>query len=144
MGRATLGLWLALVLGPLEASPATAGDAAVPRIAVEPRHFDFGTVLPRKTLRKDFLVRNFGAVDLRIEGVSTSCGCTAALPERRVVAPGGSVVLRVSVETRDDKGRVRRSVLVRSNDPKTPVLEVVLEADVRPGSGSGKEPGAGH
>lgn len=141
MRRAKLGLSLALLVAAIGGAFAASGDGAAPRIAVEPRRFDFGAVLPGKTLHKDFLLRNFGGAELRIEGVSTSCGCAAALPERRVVAPGGSVVLRVSVETRDDKGRVRRSVLVRSNDPKTPVLEVVVEADVRSGPGSGKESG---
>lgn len=136
---ATLGLWLALLLA--LAGGAAAGGAAAPRIAIEPRRFDFGTVLPRKTLHKEFLVRNFGAAELRIEAVSTSCGCTAALPERRVVAPGGSVVLRVSVETRDDRGRVRRRVLVRSNDSKTPVVEIVLEAEVRPEAPPPGKPG---
>jgi|MudIll2142460700_1097286.scaffolds.fasta_scaffold516809_2 hypothetical protein len=139
MGAAILGLCLALLPGSQAGSPVAPGDAA-PRIAVEPARFHFGAVLPHKTLRKDFLVRNFGAAPLQIEGLSSSCGCTVALPESRAVAPGGRTVLRVSMDTRDDKGHVRRSVLIRSNDPRTPVLELIVEAEVRPDAGRTAKP----
>ena len=51
---------------------------AAPRIRVEPEAFDFGKALPGKTLRKEFTLRNFGDAELVIEGVTTTCGCTAA------------------------------------------------------------------
>lgn len=116
----------------LLAAPAAAQDAAAPRIRVEPASFDFGNALPDKTLRKDFTIRNFGDAALLVEGVSTTCGCTAAVPDARRVEPGGSTLLRVTFETRRYSGRVERRVAVRSNDPKTPVAEVRLSATVGP------------
>ena len=103
-----------------------------PRIRVEPESFDFGNALPDKTLRKEFTIRNFGDAALVIEGVSTTCGCAAALPEERRVEPGGSTLLRVTFETRRYSGKVERRVIVRSNDPKTPVAEVRVSATVGP------------
>ena len=44
-----------------------------------PPSFDFGKVLPDKTLQKSSSIRNFGSADLVIESVSTTCGCTVAL-----------------------------------------------------------------
>jgi hypothetical protein len=105
-------------------------DARAPRIRVEPESFDFGRALPGKTLRKDFRIRNFGAVPLTIDGVSTSCGCTAALAAESRVEPGGATVLRVTLQTRRDLGHVEREVLVRSNDPKTPLARVRVVATV--------------
>jgi hypothetical protein len=113
-----------------EKGPASVG--AGPRIRVEPAAFDFGKAAPNKTLRKEFSIRNFGNEDLVIESVSTTCGCTAALMESKVVKPGGTTPLRVSLETRTYKGRVMRSVLVRSNDPQADLLEVKVEATVEP------------
>jgi hypothetical protein len=110
----------------------TAG--AGPRIRVEPESFDFGNAAQNKTLRKEFSIRNFGTVDLLIESVTTTCGCTAALTESKVVKPGGSTPLRVSLETRAYKGRVQRSVMVRSNDPQAALVEVKVEVTVEPGS----------
>jgi hypothetical protein len=101
---------------------------------VEPESFDFGNALPDKTLRKEFTIRNFGDAALLIESVSTTCGCTAALPEARRIEPGGATPLRVTFETRRYSGRVERRVLVRSNDPKTPLVELRVRAKVGEGT----------
>ncbi len=128
---------LAAVL--LLATPAARAEdeAAAPRIRVEPEGFDFGNVLPEKTLRKEFTIRNFGSAPLELESISTTCGCTAALAGAKRVEPGGSTPLRVTFETRRFSGKVERKVLLRSNDPKTPVLEVKLGATV--GGGTAKK-----
>jgi len=105
-------------------------EAPAPRIRVEPERFDFGNVLPEKTLRKEFTIRNFGNAPLELENVSTTCGCTAAIAGTKKIEPGGSTPLRVTFETRRFTGKVERRVLVRSNDPKTPLLEVKLGATV--------------
>jgi hypothetical protein len=108
--------------------------AAGPRIRVEPESFDFGHAAQNKTLHKEFSIRNFGNEDLVIQSVSTTCGCTAALADSKVVKPGGTTALRVSLETRANKGRVQRSVMVHSNDPQAELVEVKVEATVEPGS----------
>jgi len=104
--------------------------AAAPRIRVEPESFDFGKAQPGKTLRKDFTIRNFGDAELVIEDVSTTCGCTAALSAQSRVEPGGRTALRVTFETRSYSGKVERQVLVRSNDPKAPLVQVRVSATV--------------
>jgi hypothetical protein len=106
--------------------------AAAPRIRVEPESFDFGKAQPGKTLRKDFTIRNFGDAELVIEDVSTTCGCTAALSAQSRVEPGGRTALRVTFETRSYSGKVERQVLVRSNDPKAPLVQVRVSATVEP------------
>ena len=108
-----------------------------PRISVEPATFDFGRVLQQRTLQKEFKVRNFGGADLLIEGVSTTCGCTttdsAGQPIlNKVLKPGGSMPMTVKLETRTAEGKLSRSVLIRSNDPAKPMLELKVEATVVP------------
>jgi hypothetical protein len=104
-----------------------------PKISVEPAAFDFGKALPGKTLEKQFSIRNFGDADLVIEGISTTCGCTAGLMDdaHKVLKPGASGQLRVRLETREYSGKLVRSVLVRSNDPETKLLEVKVEVMVQ-------------
>jgi len=106
--------------------------AAAPRIRVEPESFDFGKAQQGKTLRKEFTIRNFGDAALVIEGVSTTCGCTAAISAQSRVEPGGRTSLRVTFDTRTFSGKVERDVLVRSNDPKTPLVQVRVSATVEP------------
>jgi Protein of unknown function (DUF1573) len=128
LGLAVVAALLATIVVAQEKEPKSA--VAGPRIRVEPESFDFGKAAQNKTLRKEFSIRNFGNADLLIESVSTTCGCTAALMDSKVVKPGGTTPLRVSLETRAYKGRVQRSVMVRSNDPEANLLEVKVEATV--------------
>jgi hypothetical protein len=130
MRRALAG---ALLLAAAVALPSARADEekpAAPAIRVEPDGFDFGKALPEKTLRKEFVLRNFGDAELVIEDVKTTCGCTAAITAESRVPPGGSTRLLVSLETRGYKGKLERQVLVRSNDPKTPLLTVKVGATV--------------
>ncbi len=120
--------------GPIAPAEKTAEKtAAAPKISVEPATFDFGKALPGKTLEKQFSIRNFGDADLVIEGITTTCGCTAGLMDdaHKLLKPGASGQLRVRLETREYSGKLVRSVLVRSNDPETKLLEVKVEVLVQ-------------
>ncbi len=135
MKRAFLLLSTLLVLAPLGAEEKK--PAAGPRISVEPsdpvrggKGFDFGQAVQNKTLAKEFSIKNYGNQDLVIENVSTTCGCTAALLESKVVKPGGSTPMRVTLETRSSSGNIEKRILVRSNDPTTSLFEVTVEATV--------------
>lgn len=132
--RVLLGLLAAALLAAGAASGRTE-EQKTPRIRVEPETFDFGKALPAKTLRKEFTLSNFGDAALVIENVSTTCGCTAALASDTKLAPGSSTMLRVTLETRSYSGKLERQVLVRSNDPKTPLLTVKVSATVEAPAG---------
>jgi len=124
----TLALAVAVVAPPSIA--AAAEQAKGPRITAEPLVFDFGRALQKKTLHKDFIIKNFGTDDLEIERVSTTCGCTAALIDNKIVKPGQKAVLRVSLDTRTAAGRIERKILVQSNDPVKNPLELKVQATV--------------
>jgi hypothetical protein len=134
--RALLFLIAALLLLPAgaedtkKAAAPPAPDAKGPRISVEPDRFDFGKAVQNKTLSKEFSIKNYGTEDLVIENVSTTCGCTAALLDSKVVKPGGTAPLRVTLETRTYSGKVERKILIRSNDSATSLLELKVEAMV--------------
>lgn len=132
MSALAAGLAAALLLGAPAQKPAAGSPPAVPAIRVEPDRFDFGRTRPGHTLRKEFTLRNAGASELVIQGVSTTCGCTAAIAGETHLKPGRSTPLSVSLQTRDYRGRVERRVLVRSNDPKTPLVELTVSATVEP------------
>jgi hypothetical protein len=124
-GAAALSLLVLQAGGAEEKAPAKG-----PRISVEPESFDFGRALQNKTLEKEFTIRNFGTEDLVIENVSTSCGCTVASGYAKTIKPGGRTPLTVKLETRAYTGHLTRSVMVRSNDPATNLLELKVEATV--------------
>jgi hypothetical protein len=111
---------------PEGAKPAAGG----PRIAVEPPLFDFGKAVQNKTLQKEFSIRNLGDADLALDSVTTSCGCTVAEGYSKVVKPGASTRLLVSLQTRSSSGKLQKSVLIKSNDPAKGLYELKLEATV--------------
>ena len=83
------------------------------------------------TLRlKEFLIRNFGDADLVLDSVTTSCGCTVAEGYSKVVKPGASTHLQVSLQTRTSVGKIQKSVLIKSNDATKGLYELKLEAIV--------------
>ena len=101
-------------------------------IAVEPAAFDFGKVQPEKTLEKEFVLRNLGDADLVIENVSTTCGCTVAGGYSKVVKPGGSTPLRVTLhDAAPTFGRLSSSGAHRvERSARTPRSSSKVEATV--------------
>ncbi len=106
----------ALLLSAAEPLRAQASKSGGPRMEIEPSEHDFGPARQDQKLVYDFLVKNVGTEDLELLRIATSCGCTAALPAERIVPPGGSTVLQVTLETRKYKGVLERSISVASND----------------------------
>ena len=101
-----------------DAGPSAA--SAAPRLAVDVETFDFGRVLSGEgSYDTTFTIANRGNLRLEIHDVVSGCGCTAAVPGRRVVPPGESTELAVTVTPRPAE---RRRVLVQvvTNDPAAP------------------------
>lgn len=119
---------------------------AVPVLAEEPRPvavapapaFDFGTVLDGREVVTTYALRNTGNAELRIEEVSTGCGCTEAGYDRSITAGGeGKITIRLDTTGYGGK-RIQQSIKVRTNDPVTPETELRIGgmvdrfAEIRP------------
>ena len=132
-GRRRAALLAVVALAMTAAADAPAGadaPAAVSRIVVEPAAFDFGTLRPAGEVQKEFVIRNHGRAELVIQSISTDCGCTAALSETKTVRPGGSTVMRVTLTAPSEPGKIRKTVLIKSNDVARPRLEIKITAVV--------------
>ncbi|MFA6565098.1 MAG: DUF1573 domain-containing protein [Verrucomicrobiia bacterium] len=92
---------------------------------------DFGTVDQGTESVKVFIYRNKGNQTLRISDVTSTCGCTVAQPEPKVLPPGAMGKLRVSFKSGSFSGPVSKSITVRSNDPSAPALVLGVKANVR-------------
>ena len=73
-------------LSPLLQGAASSGG--VPKAeAIDPM-FNFGAAPSGPPVKHVFKIRNAGTGTLTIDGVTTSCGCTAAKPTKNSLAPG--------------------------------------------------------
>jgi hypothetical protein len=126
MKRLVLGAVLAVL-----PALAPAADKTPAKISVEPSSFDFGNVIGGRTVEKEFVVRNFGGEDLSIARIVPSCGCTVVDQDfQKVIKPGASGSFRLSLRVPPSPGHVVKSVIVKSNDPSQPNLELRIEATV--------------
>ncbi len=132
-----LNAMLLLALSVLPVFAAGVGDekadrkpVAGPRMEISPETHDFGNAKQNQALVKEFEIENIGSENLELGRISTSCGCTVAKPEVKLLKPGGKTLLKVTLETRRYKGQLQRSVSIASNDPrrvKTIKVKVFVE-----------------
>lgn len=127
-------IWLlggVIILG---MSVLTACGSRQPDITVATTRHDFGPVQQGVVATTEIAMRNAGGSDLKIEAVSTSCGCTSAQVQPEVIPPGGEGRLLIQYDSgaHPDSGRVQRHIYIASNDPDKAEVEVIITADVRP------------
>lgn len=92
---------------------------------------DFGEVQEGKTVEYDFSFDNSGNSTLKIGDIKTSCGCTAALINKKDLAPGEKGTLNVKLNTANRNGKMSRTITISSNDPINPKKVLTVYADIR-------------
>lgn len=154
----TIGLTAVLLVdaalfGSQRAEPADTiaiDDPARPIATVSETHFDLGVMGMTEERERTVTITNSGASLLSVGPASTSCDCTFArltMPDGEVspefsmhgmsrwsgeLAPGetaeAAVIYRPSVMP--VQGQVERSVLIQTNDPVNPTLQISFTATV--------------
>jgi len=123
-GRAVLPLALLLLL----ASPALA-EEQVPRAHLEGTLYDFGTVKTGAKVQYTIPLQNLGATDLVIQDMRLSVpALTVRTP--RVIPPREAAILTLELDTSGFRGDVQARVVLRTNDPHAPSLELHVRGRV--------------
>jgi hypothetical protein len=105
------------------------GAAGKPKaVAVEPIK-DVGFVAKGEMATNEFVIRNDGDAPLELREVRAACGCTVADFDK-VIAPGKTGKVRVTVDTKSFNGPTAKGVTVYTNDPAAPAIELTVRADV--------------
>jgi hypothetical protein len=125
---------MAGVLGAISvarAIPQASGATTQPRLEIAATAQDGGTVEEGVFCEFKFRVVNRGKADLLINEVKPSCGCTAPKWDR-VVKPGAESVIGAQMNTEYLRGAVTKHLMVFSNDPSRPEIELTITAHVHP------------
>lgn len=91
---------------------------------------DFGVVNKGQRVTHEFQIRNAGEAELEITEVRPSCGCTVAEFDKNI-APGQTGKIKATVDTRNFKGGIAKSIRVFTNDADNPQIDLVIKANVR-------------
>lgn len=111
-------------------APKKAPEGPQPTIMIAEKIKDVGQVAKGEKVRAVFEVKNTGQAPLEISQVRPTCGCTVADFDR-TIPPGGSGKVVAEVDTAGFNGPISKAVLVFSNDPATPQVNLVIKAEVR-------------
>lgn len=109
----------------------SASDSAATLVFYETAH-DFGTVPEGPQLEYNFKFVNKGSTPLKIDKVSTSCGCTGATTNGKdSYGKGEEGTIHVTFNTRGRSGVQEKTLMVYSNDSKEPqqVLKITCNID---------------
>ena len=104
--------------------------AQAPKISFDATHFDFGRISPDKKVSHLYKVTNTGNAILSITNVRPACGCTSTVTGQWSVKPGDSTEIEATFDPKGQRGIVRKSIVVVSNDPQTPELTLTFDAEV--------------
>jgi len=101
-----------------------------PKLLVQPINHDFGTIEQGEKVSHVFVLTNNGGDLLTILNVQTSCGCTAAKPDKNELAPGESTNLKVTFNSQGRHGAQKKNITIKSNDPENPLLKLTISGTV--------------
>ncbi len=114
-----------------QSAPANVSSPESPMKGSDPQAWDFGQIKKDKIVKHDFSVKNDSARTLTINGVTTSCGCTASEAKKKILAPGESTQISVEFNSKGYKGEVTQFVYVDTDDTENPVLKFTIKAFVQ-------------
>jgi hypothetical protein len=101
-----------------------------PRIFCKETTFDFGSKDSSEIVDHTFVLKNTGNSDLVITAVRPACGCTAAELTQSTIPPGESAKLSAKLTLAGRSGEVQKPILIESNDPANPALQLVMQGTV--------------
>jgi len=119
------------------AEPEQAKPSGKPRLVLSTTEWDFGTKWYGEECSTEITLRNAGAAPLRINRVTSSCGCTVAKPTRAprwdglVLKPGEEEVMRLSYNTKKVRAKVSQVVTIQSNDPDAPTIRIQVKGSIK-------------
>ena len=104
-----------------------------PSVLATPAELDLGAIPAADPVTGTLVIRNQGNAPLRIESLSTSCGCTTAEVANETIAPNSETTLRVTFDPLAHAGLygpLLRLVYVATNDPNLPELGIPVTVTV--------------
>lgn len=118
-------LWLGALL-------ATNQAEAAPKLQFESLVYDFGKTSQVEPVTGVFKFKNTGDEVLKLEQPKPSCGCTLTALKTDTLKPGESGELPFTLHLGQAKAVFDKRIAVKSNDPATPEVSLVIKADYTP------------
>ncbi|MBI5356792.1 DUF1573 domain-containing protein [Candidatus Collierbacteria bacterium] len=104
-------------------------------VKISPPSQDLGEVIYGDVSTAAFTLTNFSPAPIKITGVSTSCGCTKAVMEKKELKAYEAAEIKVSFDPavhKDDTdlGEITRTIYIETDNPNFPRLTSTIAAKV--------------
>ncbi|MGI8784763.1 MAG: DUF1573 domain-containing protein [Acidobacteriota bacterium] len=97
-----------------------------PKLVLSASEFDLGELYNNEEASYIVKLSNGGARNLRIFGVSTTCGCVGVLLGKATLKPGESSEVQVRIDPDGKSGPFSQGLTLRTNEPNRPFTTVAL------------------
>ncbi|MFQ5964161.1 MAG: DUF1573 domain-containing protein [Candidatus Scalinduaceae bacterium] len=119
--------------------PSISGDKSInvnasnqhPIIFFENPNFNFGKIFKGQKVEYIYKFENRGNEVLKINKVKTSCGCTAVILTNKIIPPGETGDIKTTFNSGSYRGKVTKSITVKSNDPNSPNYKLTLTGEIK-------------
>jgi hypothetical protein len=101
-----------------------------PQIIFENTRIDFGVVQEGQEVEGSFTFKNIGNEVLKIDKITSGCGCTKATVSSEQLPPKSYGVIDVKFDTSNNDGEQEREVFVWVNDPLNSIIRLVLHGKI--------------
>jgi hypothetical protein len=119
---------------PPPSAPGPAGPAVpavpAPRASFDREEHDFGVTRQEQDLHTEFRLTNAGTATLTLLDLHADCGCAAGTASAKEIAPGATITIAGTLRTMRAAGVVTKRLIVTTNDPVRPRVELKMRIDV--------------
>jgi hypothetical protein len=118
-------LLVAATISAAQPAPAPVESATTgPRIEFEKTVYDFQRAQSGEEISYDFPFKNTGDETLEIRNVKVTCGCTTSGDWTRLVEPGETGKIPLTLKTRGYKGKTTKTIRVYTNDKRRSMVNL--------------------
>lgn len=110
---------------------AALAQAGGPKLTVSHENWDIGQIWENEPASLVVTLKNDGDAQLIITEARTTCGCTLAQPDKKQLAPGESTSMTVRFDPHGKQGDVTSKVIINSNDPVRPEVNIPIKVFVK-------------
>ncbi len=121
---------LTLTLLPCGIAAAQSAAPSGPKLALDKTRLDFGTLWYGDPCELTLELSNAGDAPLELSEIKTSCGCTAAKLEKKLLAPGEKTRLTVNYDTKKGTKDVSQNITILTNETATREHHVAVTGTV--------------
>ncbi len=103
-------------------------------LGIDPTHiWDFGEIKEGDIVEHTFILKNDSTERMNITNIDTSCGCTASSAAKKVLEAGEETEIKVKFDSKGYSGKTKQFIFVNIDRLNDPVVQFVIEADVKKG-----------